>query len=423
MKIRFGWVALVAALMLFLGACGGGSDDEASSDADDEPTTAPESAADDASASDDSGDDAADPADDGDAGDTADSGDGASDEGSGGDGAASSGTFEPGAIEFRAINLLAEPVDVYVRTTGLVEAFPIVEGLVPGEMTEYVAPPEGGNFLVTTAGAGDPTCVASCDHFITRLSAFPEDGPSHLVVLYEDEFSGPSAYDIWEQAPSDRIGTTTNALPQAQSSTSMAIVLAVAATDIDFGLRTSTDVADGCLDSLNLDGNILVGGNQTPAFAFDGASTVSFYDNQDQECAGEVVGGPFDFTGAPGTRILMVLTGPRDALEAIQIELPTGEVIDTPAGDTGDAGGAGGADLDTAVDLLVVDALETFPLTEDEATCLAGLIVDRIDPSTLVVDGVLVDLDTMSPEINALAGEAIVESVTACAIDPSVLGG
>ena len=51
-------------------------------------------------------------------------------------------SYDPGAAEFRAVNALGRPVDVYVRSTGLVEAFPIQAGLEPGEVSEFVAPPE-----------------------------------------------------------------------------------------------------------------------------------------------------------------------------------------------------------------------------------------------------------------------------------------
>jgi hypothetical protein len=68
--------------------------------------------------------------------------------------AETSGTYEPGPIEFRAVNLLDVPVGIYVRSTGLVEAFVIHQGVAPGAVTGFVAPPEGGKFVVTDADFG-----------------------------------------------------------------------------------------------------------------------------------------------------------------------------------------------------------------------------------------------------------------------------
>lgn len=405
MKFRRGWAApVVLSVALLATACGGGSDGDTAVDLDDEPTTAPEPTATSADAS--TGDE------------------GTDEDGAGAEPTAaaeeSAGTFEPGPAEFRALNLLDEPVDVYVRTTGLVQAFPITLGLAPGELTDFVAPPQDGNFLITTAGAGDPTCVATCDHFIARLSAFPEDGPVHTVLLYEDEFNGPSAYDLWEQPTPERLGETTNGMPPAQSLSAMAVIIAVALTDADFGLRLSTPDVDGCIEPFNLE-TILIGGNQTPAFLLDGPFTL--HDNGDLECA-TPSDGPFPFSGEPGSRSFVFLTGSPGSIEATQLEMIMGEVVDSaPADDAASSDTAGGADRDTVVDLMADEVIFNFPVDAEQADCLAELIVDAIGTDILYADGALVDLDALPTEVNDLAGVALIESVTTCGIDPTVFDG
>jgi len=59
------------------------------------------------------------------------------------------GDYAPGAVEFRVVNVAStdgqpQPVDVYVRTQGLVEAFAIEPGLAYGTATDYFAPPDPG---------------------------------------------------------------------------------------------------------------------------------------------------------------------------------------------------------------------------------------------------------------------------------------
>ncbi|HUE45463.1 MAG TPA: hypothetical protein VMO81_04350, partial [Aestuariivirgaceae bacterium] len=81
-------------------------------------------------------------------------------------------SLTPGTIQFRVVNLREEgtPVDVYVRTMGLVQAAPVQMGLGYAEVTDYFAPPDPGTVVITTAGAGDPTCVAECPHIISSSS-------------------------------------------------------------------------------------------------------------------------------------------------------------------------------------------------------------------------------------------------------------
>jgi hypothetical protein len=146
-----------------------------------------------------------------------------------------SGEFTPGDVEYRVVNLLAEPVDLYVRTQGLVEAFLMEEGVAPGAVTDFYAPPADGIFLVTEAGAGDPECVVSCDHFIAELSPFSDDGPAHTVVLY-DNFGQAASFDLWE-SPSEASSGNANAMAPADAAAGVVVVTAIALTEADFGLR------------------------------------------------------------------------------------------------------------------------------------------------------------------------------------------
>jgi hypothetical protein len=392
----------LAASLLLLAACGG-SDSASTSD----DTQAP--------------DDAAAPA-------TAAADDTATDDTAADDGATttdgdSTGDFEPGDVEFRVVNTLAEPVDVYVRTSGLVEAFPIQSGVGPGEVTDFVAPPTDGVFLVTEAGAGDPTCVSGCDHFIAELSALDDQGPVHTVVLYDDEFNGPSAFDLWEDpAPGNEVNS--NAMPPADPASGVVVVTAVSVTDADFGLRLALAGTAGCLDPFNLE-NILVGGNQTPAFTYDGDS-VEFvlHDNADRECAEEPVGGPFAIDGGPGSRSHLILTGSPGDMDAIVV--PMGDDASSDAGTT-DAGESGEAATDDdralAVELMTAEIAANLPFDDAQSACAAEFLVDAIGVDELLVDGDLVDLDSLPTEAQDAAAAALAAAVPACDIDPALLDG
>lgn len=323
----------------------------------------------------------------------------------------SSGTFEPGSTEFRAVNLLDVPVDIYVRTTGLVEAFAIEENVAPGAVTEFVAPPEGGRYIVTGAGAGDPTCVSGCDHFIGELSAFEENGSVYTVVLYNDEFSGPRALDLWEQPVGDRTGTT-NAMVPGQTLSAIAVVTAVAVTDADFGLRISSDLSSGCLEPINFE-NGLIGGNQTPAYLLDMAGSFSLHDSQDRECA-EPSDGPFTFAAGPGSRTHIFLTGAPGSIEAIQVPMTAGELVEVATTTE---------DRDAVVALMADELVVNFGLPDDQASCAGGLIVDAVGTDILYDGSALVDLDGLPDATSDLAAEALINSVEICGIDPALFIG
>ena len=234
--------------------------------------------------------------------------------------AAADETYEPGPLRVRVVNFLDQPVDVYARTNGLVRAYPEALGLEPNAVTDFFNPPEGGRYLVTTAGAGDATCVAQCPHFIADETLFAEDGDTYTVVLYDDA-GRARGLRLWETAPADRLDMA-NAMVAAEAEVGTVVVAAVAVTDARFGMWLGIEGVPGCQVSTNLTDNILVGGNQTPAFTYEGDSVgILFYDNQDRECAGDPVGGPFTITGGPGTRTHLLLYGAPGALEAITLPM------------------------------------------------------------------------------------------------------
>ncbi|MDW3216338.1 MAG: hypothetical protein R8G01_20275 [Ilumatobacteraceae bacterium] len=401
-------IALLTAAGLLVAACGGGDDDTSVEPAEPAEATADETAAD-------SSADAPNTSDEGSGADTA------TDEPAADTTDAPSGTYDAGDIEFRAVNLLDEPVDVYVRTTGLLEGFEIQTGLAPGATSDFAAPPEGGSYVITTAGAGDPTCVVDCDHLIAVLTGYPEDGPVHTVVLYDDEFSGPSAMDLWEQ-PVDRRGNG-NEMPLPEPGLETAVVTAIAVGDTDFGLRLSIDGTPGCVDPIG-GGSILIGGNQTLPFDLTGVSSFSIHSNDDQECA-EPTDGPFAFDAAAGERVHILLHGSAAGDLAAVILPMSGDAVSggTDAGSTDSGEDAGVGDRDLAVDLMSTEVATTFGLDAASATCVAELIVDALGADVLVDDGGLVELDSLDDAAADATGAALVASTETCGVDPAAFGG
>lgn len=395
----------IAAVALFLAACGGGDDDAV--DVPDAATDEP--------ASTDVGDDPVDPVDPAD--------EPAPDEpAEPGDEPEEPATYEPGEVAYRLVNLSAEPVDVYVRTQGLVQAFEGQLGVGPGGVTEYIAPPDGGTFLVTTAGAGDPECVGTCPHILTNLTAFPEDGPFHTVLLYETD-GVVRAFDLWEDPAANT--TSANAMVSADPSAGVFVAVAVALEENDFGMRVGA-AGGGCAEPDNLS-NVLVGGNQTPAFSYEGGSTdVLFHDAQDGDCTGEPVGGPFTVTGGPGVRTLLVLTGKRpDDVDALILPFasdPEPESTDAGAGE-GASGEPSDADRDLAIALMTDELAVQLGLSTDDAACLAPYVIDAIGVEESLSGGALIDLDAADVATQDRVFEGILEGVEGCGIDPNALAG
>ena len=323
--------------------------------------------------------------------------------------------YEPGDIEYRVVNLLDTPADVYVRSNGLVEAWLVEEGLPPGAVSDLYAPPADGKVVITQPGAGDATCVVDCDHFIAEASAFEGTGDVHTVVLHDAD-GEPGALDLWEE-PTTATGNS-NSMPAADPSTGVVIVTAIDVSDADFGMQTSIDGIDGCIEPIG-GGNVLVGGNQTPSFAYDGAAAdFVFYNNQDRECLDDVYGGPFAVSGGPGTRTHILLTGAPYELDAIVLPFVNSETGDS-AGVDADA--ADSPNYDAAIAFMEAEMQTELGMSPDEAACVAPYLVDAIGADTLIVDGEQVVLEELGDEAAEQAAIGLFDGAVACGIDPDSL--
>lgn len=227
-----------------------------------------------------------------------------------------------GAIQFRVVNLrhddsgAAAPVDIYVRTQGLVQAAQVQMGLGYGAATDYFAPPDPGTVVVTSAGAGDPTCVASCPHIVSESSTNFGEGAARTIILYDD-----GALELWHDPEPASVGATGNALVPADPATGLLLVVGVALANADFGLRLGFDGMAGCQVNRTSE-SILVGGNQVAVFGFDEPSIDALlYDSTDRDCAAGPVGGPYPVTGGAGTRTLLLLYGEPGAMDALSLDL------------------------------------------------------------------------------------------------------
>lgn len=316
--------------------------------------------------------------------------------------------FSPGPVAIRVVNLLDEPVDVYVRTTGLVRAQLAEDGVAPGTVTERFTPPAEGRLVVTRAGAGDPECVGFCDHFVAEASVFTDEGPLRTLVLYEEDGTA-RAFEVWEEPGPDRMNSA-NSMQPADPDQGFVVALAVGLRDAAFGQRMSFVGVDGCQESFNLTG-ILVGGNQTPAFLYDGSSVeVLLHDNQDRECAEEPTGGPFTVTGGPGTRSLLVLTGTPGDMDAIVLPLGSGEVA-TP--------GPGPDDPDAAaLDELVADFVASTGVDPDDGRCVITELVGVLGLDFFYdADGTLRGDDQITDDDIATLEAALDPALAACGVE------
>ena len=229
---------------------------------------------------------------------------------------AAPGTFTPGSVRYRVANLSDQPVDVYVRSQGLVEAFPVQLGLARGEVTDYVAPPDPGALLVTTAGAGDPTCVGTCPHFVGSWGNTNAHGDQNTLYVYDE-----GAVELWEYPDPADVGGSANALPPGDPAHALLLAIGQAVSDADFGMRVGFAGIEGCQQDVN-DSGLLDGGTCVLPYAYDGTAEVLVYDNSDPEGATEPIGGPFAVSGAPGSRTLLLLYGSTDAMEALVVPIP-----------------------------------------------------------------------------------------------------
>jgi hypothetical protein len=328
------------------------------------------------------------------------------------------------------LNLLDEPVDLYVRTTGLVEAFSVQPGLAAGELSDMHAPPADGVFVATTAGAGDAECVVDCDHFLVELTASAPEGDVRTIVLYAapegstfDEPGTPVNFDLWENPTADRLGNS-NSMPAADPAVAQIVTIAVALNGADFGLRLAYEGTPGCQES-SLAG-VLVGGNQTPVFTHDGSGvSVTLHDNNDRECAEAPVGGPFSVGGAAGSRTHLILTGAPGEMDAIVLPFVGDPEVATGSGDTGSGDtGSGDTSRESAIEQMTPEVETGLGVPAEQSACVAELLVDAIGPENLLDEsGTLIDLDTLGTEFQGPAENALVESVEVCGLDPAVFGG
>lgn len=230
-------------------------------------------------------------------------------------------TLPEGEIRFRVANLYRDdsgtpaPVDVYVRTQGLVQAAPVMAPLAYGSATDYFMPPDPGTVVVTSAGAGDPTCVSGCTHFVSENSTNFGEGDARTIILY-----GDGGLELWHNPDPASVGVTGNALPPADPSTALVLVVGVALVDADFGLHLGFAGTAGCQVN-RVSESIIVGGNQIAVYGFDSSADVLLYASDDFDCTGDPVGGPFMVTGEPGSRSLLVLSGSPSDMDALNLDL------------------------------------------------------------------------------------------------------
>lgn len=315
---------------------------------------------------------------------------------------------DAGSVGYRVVNLLAEPVDVYVRTQGVVEAFEIRTDVRPGDVTELAYPPPDGSFVVTTAGAGDPECVVACDHVLVDLTAFPDDGDVHTVLLHDADGT-PGAYDLWEEPAPGSVSA--NAMVAPDPAAGRFVVIAVDLAAADFGLRLSLAGAEGCAEAIG-SAEVLVGGTQTPAFAYDGETArLVFHDSRDRDCTGAPVGGPFVVAGGPGTRTHVMLTGTPGAMDALVVPF-VGPDEPSAAGEPPPDDRAA-----RAVELMTDELAAELGIDAADAACLAPYVVDAIGVDAALVDGALIDLDRADEATRRRAFEGLIFGFDACGVE------
>lgn len=224
--------------------------------------------------------------------------------------------FTPGSVPYRVVNLADEPVDVYVRTQGLLEAWLVHEGLATGEVTEYVSPPDPGSVVITTAGSGDPTCVGTCDHFLASIGNRSGSSRQSTLVVHQE---GVTEY--WELPNPEDVGQSANALRANEMSRPMVLLIGRALQDADFGLRVAFAGEGGCAVDED-QSNLLVGGTSVLTYTFDAAAQVALHDPADTGCEEEPLGGPFAIEGEPGSRQLLLLYGRVAQMEAVVLPIP-----------------------------------------------------------------------------------------------------
>lgn len=410
--------AAILAGVIVMASCGGGSEDSS-----DDTTPTPDATADPAADADPDGGsepDAAEPDDAVESGADAASDDAPADDGEIGD--VSDASFSPGDVTFRTVNMLDDPVDIYVVTDGIREAFTVETGVEPGDVTDFAAPPTDGRYTIVTAGSTDPTCVIDCVDTIIELSAgFPEGVPIRTVIMYPDpDDASPQGFEIWENVADEGDLAFSNAMEPADPATTHVSVIAVAVRDQPFGMRFALPDVEGCVQHLGGD-SILIGGNQVLTFDVGDSTEFTIHANEDQVCDADPLGGPFAVTPAPGSRFLAVLHGQGPDIDALILALDGTPDVETPGG-ADEAVVESSPERDEALALMTDEVAVEFGLADEPANCLAELIVDGVDPAEIVVDGELIELEQAPDEVFDAVADALVASVEECDIDPSTFG-
>jgi hypothetical protein len=228
-------------------------------------------------------------------------------------------SMAPGSVAYRVANLTSAAVDVYVRTQGVVHAFPAAGAVAPGSVTDDLLPPEPGEVVVLPSGASgptDPACVIDCA-FLAESSTNFGEGDRRLLVVRDD-----GATEYWEHPDPASVGTTANALPPADPARALLIAEAQGVTDATFGLRVAYAGVPGCQADTTAS-SFLLGGTVVMTYPMDPAgANVTLHGNNDKDCSAAAVGGPFPVTGAVGSRTLLLLWGTMGAMQGLATPLP-----------------------------------------------------------------------------------------------------
>jgi hypothetical protein len=228
-------------------------------------------------------------------------------------------SMAPGSTAYRVVNLTGAPVDVYVRTQGVVHAFPAAGAVASGSVTPDLFPPEPGEVVVLPSGASgptDPACVIDCT-FLGQSSTSFGEGDRRLLVVRDD-----GATEYWEHPSATSVGTASNALPPADPAKALLIAEAQGVTDATFGLRVAYAGTPGCQADTTAS-SFLLGGTVVMTYAMQPAGAdVTLHGNNDQDCSATAVGGPFPVTGSVGSRTFLLLWGAMGAMQGLAVPLP-----------------------------------------------------------------------------------------------------
>jgi hypothetical protein len=214
------------------------------------------------------------------------------------------------------VNLSEAILDVYVRTQGFVTAFPVAIGVAPGTVTGDFFPPEPGGVVVVRTGDKEPTCVVDCTFLAESSTGFGE-GDQRTIVVRED-----GATEFWEYPDPTSIGKMANAIAPADPAQASMFVVAQGVAGATFGLLLAYLGVPGC--QVNNDApDILIGGTQVVRFALEPAGVeATLHGNNDRDCSGAAVGGPFKVAGVPGSRTFLFLWGGVDAMRGLVVPIP-----------------------------------------------------------------------------------------------------